>query len=221
MHAVDKLAQPPAALPQNARVKTLIITGGTGGLGTSVVARLERDYRCVLLTREDFESEATLGAALDRAVAEHGAPYGLVHMAGGFAPGAVSDTTTETWQQMLALNATTSFLAVRETLARMNRDAPGRIIAISSEATLTKGKGSAAYTVSKSALNALIEVTAAELAKTSITANALLPTTLDTPASRAAMPNARRVPLERVGETIAFLLSDGAASINGALIPLR
>ena len=198
-------------------MKTLIVTGGTGGLGTTVVERLARDYDCVLLGRDDFATDETLRAA----VAKNGAPYGLVHMAGGYEGGSVSETSPETWQNMLALNVTTAFRAIHATLAAMRRDQPGRIVAISSEATLTKFAGAAAYVVSKTALNTLIELTAAELAGTAITANALLPGTLDTPASRKAMPDAPRVPLDRVADTIAFLLSDAAASINGALIPLR
>ena len=145
----------------------------------------------------------------------------LVHLAGGYAGGAVSETAGEAWRQMLDLNLTSAFFVIREVLARMRRDAPGRIVAISSIASIEKMKGAAAYVVSKSALNALIEVTAAEIAGTGITANALLPGTLDTPPMRQAMPNARRVPLDRVAEAILFLLSDGAANINGALIPLR
>jgi NAD(P)-dependent dehydrogenase (short-subunit alcohol dehydrogenase family) len=122
---------------------------------------------------------------------------------------------------MLGLNLTTAFLTIRETLAHMRRDEPGRIVAISSEASLTKYAGAAAYTISKAALNMLVELTAAELRASRITVNALLPSTLDTEASRKAMPKAKRVPLERVAETIAFLLSDEAQSITGALIPLR
>lgn len=196
-------------------MKTLVVTGGTGGLGTAVVERLSRDYRCVLLTRDELANEKSLRSALERA----GQFYGLVHLVGGFAPGAVSETSFETWTQMMESNATVAFRVIREALRTMQR--PGRIVAISSEASLQKPKGAAAYTVSKSALNTLIEVTAAEIAGSGITANALLPGALDTPASREAMPKAKRVPLDRVAETIVFLLSDAASSVNGALIPLR
>jgi NAD(P)-dependent dehydrogenase (short-subunit alcohol dehydrogenase family) len=198
-------------------MKTLIVTGGTGGLGTVVVERLARHYDCVLLGRDDFATDETLRTA----IAKNGAPYGLLHMAGGYAGGSVSETSPDAWDQMISLNATLAFRAVRATLAAMRRDQPGRIVAISSEATVTKFAGAAAYVVSKTALNTLIELTAAELAGTPITANALLPGTLDTPASRNAMPDAPRVPLERVAETIAFLLSEGAGSVNGALIRLQ
>ena len=200
-------------------MKTLIITGGTGGLGTTVVARLERDYRCVLLRHEqtDLNDAASVRAAL----AQIDEPYGLVHMAGGYAGGKVSETDDETWQKMIGLNLNASFIVVRETLARMRRDQPGRIIAISSEAARTKLASAAAYTISKTGLNTLIELTAAELAGTPITANALVPGSLDTPAMRKFVASSKLVPLDRVAESIAFLLSDAAASINGALIPLQ
>lgn len=193
-------------------MKTLLITGGTGGLGTFVVDRLSRDYRCILLTREDVADPAP---AIDRV----GSFYGVVHLVGGFAAGTVNETKPETWHQMMESNVSAAFIVVREALRKIER--PGRIVAISSIASIQKPKSAAAYVVSKSALNTLIEVTAAEVASSGITANALLPDTLDTPASRESMPNARRVPLDRVAEAIAFLLSDTAANINGALIPLR
>ena len=117
-------------------MKTLIITGGTGGLGTAVVERLARDYQCLLLTREpssgnaiqaDLSDEASVRAAVAEAVARFGAPYGLVHMAGGFAAGSVSQTSTETWQSLLGLNVTSSFFVIREVLNAMERNAAGRI----------------------------------------------------------------------------------------------
>ncbi|HEX6159118.1 MAG TPA: SDR family oxidoreductase [Thermoanaerobaculia bacterium] len=198
-------------------MKTLIVTGGTGGLGTVVVERLRRDYECVLLSRPavDLMSESSVRDA----VARVDAPYGLVHLAGGYEGGSISETSIEAWQGMIALNLTSSFLVIREVLGRMRRDQPGRIIAISSAATRTKS-GSVAYTVAKAGLNTLVELVANEVASTPITVNALVPTTLDTPASRAAMPKAKRVPLDDMAETIAFLLSDAGASINGALLPM-
>lgn len=196
-------------------MKTLLVTGGTGGLGTTVVARLQREYRCVLLGRAELASDETTRAAMAKA-----APcYGLVHLAGGFSAASVADTTTEAWNEMLALNTTLAFQVFREALRVLER--PGRIVAISSIASLTKPKGIAAYVVSKGALNALVEATAAEVAGSGITVNALLPGSLDTPASRKSTPNAKLVPLDRVAESIMFLLSNAAASINGALLPLQ
>src|ERR1700682_589194 len=211
-------------------MKTLLITGGTGGLGSTVVSRLSHDYHCVLLHRgaavngdgfqADLSDEASVRAAVAAAVDRFGAPYGLVQLAGGYAGGKVSETSSETWNNMIGLNLTSAFIVVRECLAYMKRDVSGRIIAISSEATRTK-LSSAAYTISKMGLSLLIELTAKELAESRITANALVPGSLDTPATRKSMPDARLVPLDRVADTIAFLLSDAAASVNGALIPLE
>ena len=96
----------------------------------------------------------------------------------------------------------------------------GRIVAVSSEATLTKPAGMAAYVVSKSALNAYIGVLANELRPRRITANAVAPSALATPPMLKTMPPDLLVPLDRVYATIAFLLSDAAASITGQIIPL-
>lgn len=212
------------------RTKTLIITGGTGGLGPNVVARLSRSYHCVLLARHadapnvlkaDLNDETSVRNAIAEAVQRFGAPYGLVHMAGGYAGGHVTETSLDVWHKQIALNLTGAFVAIRETLAVMNRNEPGRIVAISSEATVAKAAFAAAYTISKTGLNTLIELTAKELADTKITANAIVPGTLDTAASRESMPNAKRVPLDRVASVIEYLLSDDASNISGALIPLR
>lgn len=195
-------------------MKTLLITGGTGGLGSVVVERLKREYRCVLLyhstvpegveaVRADLADEASVRDA----VAQVDAPYGLVHLAGGWAGGKVSETSTETWERMIGLNLTSAFTVIREVLSRMTR--PGRIIAISSEATRKKIAASAAYTIAKTGLNTLIEMTAAEVAESGITANALLPGTLDDDLR------------QRVADTILFLLSDAAAGVNGSLIAIE
>jgi len=207
-------------------MRTVLVTGGTGGLGTTVVARLARDYRCIVLYRgtppkdvegihADLSDEASVRAAFEQA----GEFYALVHLAGGFAPGEVASTPTETWTQMLSLNTTAAFLAIRESLPRLTK--PGRIVAVSSLSSIKRDKGVAAYTVSKAALNALIELTAAEQRGSGITVNAILPDSMATPAMLESMEASKLVPLDRVAETIAFLLSDEAASISGALLPLR
>ena len=198
-------------------MRTIVITGGTGGLGTAVVERLERDYRCVVLGHRDVDliDEASVKRAFDAI----GELYGLVHLVGGFAPGRIGDTSLDTWTSMLSVNATTAFLATREALVRMTR--PGRIVAVSSIATLTPAAGSAAYFVAKSALNALIQIVAAETRDTGITANAVLPDAMATPAMLKEMDPGKLVPLPHVTETIAWLLSEGAAGTTGALLPIR
>ena len=209
-------------------MRTLLITGATGGLGTEVVQQLRDEYDVVALYRSkptDLDVrgvQADLGdsASVRAAIQSIGTPYGLVHLAGGFAMGSLAETSDETWAQMLGLNLTAAFVAIRETLAVMDRNAPGRIIVISSDAARTKPPGMAAYTVSKSALNTLIEILAKELKDTKITANALMPTALDTPAMRKEMPREQLVPLDRVAAALRYLLGDSGANVNGALIPL-
>lgn len=184
-------------------MKTVVITGGTGGLGKVVVPRLERDYRCVLLTHAmaDLRDEMSLDAAFTRI----GDIYALVHLAGGFAAGTVTETSGRTWSDMLALNLTGAFNAMRAALPRLTH--PGRIVAVSSIAAVETSAGMAAYVVSKSALQTLVTLIAKE--NPQISANIVAPATL-TDALR-----------KDVAETIAFLLSDAAAPISGTIIPLR
>ena len=208
-------------------MQPLLITGATGGLGTEVVRQLRDEYDVVALVRSpaelnvrDVQADLADPASVRAAVQSVGTVYGLVHLAGGFAPGSLADTTDDAWRKMLDLNLTGAFVAIRETLAVMDRNAPGRILVISSDAARTKSPGSVAYTVSKSALNTLIELLAKELKGTKITANALMPSALDTPAMRGEMPREQLVPLDRVAATLRFLLGEAGANINGALIPL-
>jgi NAD(P)-dependent dehydrogenase (short-subunit alcohol dehydrogenase family) len=184
-------------------MKTVVITGGTGSLGSVVVSRLERDYRCVVLTHAmaDLQDEVSVRDAFTKI----GEIYALVHLVGGFALGAAAETSSKAWSEMLALNATTAFIASHEALAHMTR--PGRIVAVGSIAAVEKSAGMAAYVVSKSALITLIEIIGKE--NPGVSANVIAPSTL-TPELR-----------ERAAETIAFLLSDAAANITGATIPLR
>jgi NAD(P)-dependent dehydrogenase (short-subunit alcohol dehydrogenase family) len=198
-------------------MRTLVITGGTGGLGNDVAQRLSAEYRCLVFghAQVDLTSEESVRKAFDEA----GEIYGLVHLVGGWAGGTVRETSTDTWSKMLALNTTAAFLAARGALLHMT--SPGRIVVISSVATLTPSAGSAAYHVAKSALNALVEVLAIEERSNAITVNAVLPDAMATPAMLKQTSDASKlVPLGRVSETIAFLLSDAAAGTSGALIPI-
>src|SRR5215212_1507606 len=135
-------------------MRTLLITGATGGLGSELLPHLVEEYGCVALYRSEssFASlresmggtlrgvQADLGdpASVRKAVQSVGTPYGLVHLAGGFAPGSLAETSDDTWANMLALNLTGAFVVIRETLAMMDRAAPGRIVVISSDAARTK-----------------------------------------------------------------------------------
>jgi 3-oxoacyl-[acyl-carrier protein] reductase len=182
-------------------MKRLLVTGGTGGLGSVVVPRLSRDYECIQMRRDETPA---LTAPL----------FGVVALAGAFAPGGSTDAA----QQMIESNLY-SFTRALD-LALPHLEDGGRIVAISSAASLAQPATLAAYTASKSALNAYILTLAHELAPRHITANALLPTALATAPMRAQMPDDQLVPLDRVAEWIAFLLSDNGSGVTGQLIRL-
>ena len=183
-------------------MKRLLVTGGTGGLGSVVVPRLSREYDCILMRRDATPS-------LD------GPLFGVVALAGAFAPGSSTDAV----QQMIESNVYSFTRALDLALPHLADG--GRIVAISSAASLTQPPTLAAYSASKAALNAYILTLAHELAPRRITANALLPTSLATAPMRAHMPADQLVPLDRVAEWIAFLLSDQAAGVTGQLIKLE
>ena len=182
-------------------MKRLLITGGTGGLGSVAVPRLSDEHECILMRHGENPS-------ID------GPLFGVIALAGAFASG----SSTEAAQQMIEANLY-SFTRALDLAAPYLEDG-GRIVAISSAASLTQPATLAAYTASKSALNAYILTLAHDLAPRHITANALLPTALATPAMRGQMPDDKLVPLDRVAEWIAFLLSENGAGVTGQLIKL-
>lgn len=219
----------------------MVITGGTGGLGHAVVRRLIAEYTCVvpyIAAREwaslqgaignerlhgieaDITDEATLQRMAQQIREQHGPLYGVAHLAGGFAGGSVEATTLDDWNKLIALNLTSTFLVIRTLLPLLQANGAGRIVTVSSAAALDRPAGLAAYNVSKIGVQTLTEVLANELRGTRITANTILPASMATPAMLKQMPADQLVPLERVADTIAFLLSDNAASINGASIPI-
>jgi NAD(P)-dependent dehydrogenase (short-subunit alcohol dehydrogenase family) len=203
-------------------MQTLVVIGATGDLGRGVVPRLARDYRLAVVYREADRfarlQEANGGAltGLDSlaGVAQLGPIHGLVHLAGGFALGSAAAD----FARMFAINVQPFAEAVEAVVPHLADR--GRIVAISSAASLTRPAGLAAYSASKAALNATVETLAKDLHPRGITVNALLPTTLDTPANRASMQPDQLVPLDRIAETIAFLLSQAAQNVTGQLLAL-
>ena len=201
-------------------MKTLVLIGATGDLGRGVVPRLARDYRLVIVYREadrfaqlqEANGGALTGLESLAGLTTAGEIHGLVHLAGGFAPGSAAADFT----RMYSINVQPFAEAVEAVLPHLADR--GRIVAISSAASLTKPAGLAAYTASKAALNATVETLAKDLRPRGITVNALLPTTLDTPANRASMKPDQLVPLERIAETIAFLHSEPAQNVTGQLL---
>jgi NAD(P)-dependent dehydrogenase (short-subunit alcohol dehydrogenase family) len=199
---------------------TIVITGATGGLGSAVVPRLMREYRCFALYRDprsfhELTAHAgpDLGGLASRDEVAAIAPvYGLVLLAGGFAAGSSPDDV----HRMMETNFHPAVETIQAALPHLMDG--GRIIAVSSAATESLPAGLAAYSASKAALNAYVETLAKDLAPRRITANLILPTALATPAmSGSGQP---LVPLETVAEKILWLLSEGTA-VTGQRLVMR
>lgn len=221
--------------------KPILITGGTGGLGSAVVERLIREYIVIVTYRAASEwaaLQAQIGderlhgfpadladpVALDGVVGEikqrWGPLYGLVHLAGGFSGGSVLESSPDDWQRMLDRNLNSAFIAIHAVLPQLMERGEGRVIAVGSAAAVKLSAGIAAYNVSKLGVANLVETLAGELTDTRITANVLLPGSMATPAMLESESADKLVPLRYVADTIAWLLGDAAAGVTGARIPI-
>ncbi len=205
----------------------VLVTGAAGALGTAVARRFEREgARVVPAGRDevDITDAAAVAAFVARVLAEHGRIDALVHVAGGFEMGETVDAISRaSWERMMDLNAWSFVALAAPVVAQMKRQGNGRIVAVSAAAA---GAGQAlkgAYIASKSALQRLVETLAAELAGSGIAVNSVAPTTLDTPANRAAMPDADPsawVSLEAAADAIAFLATRAGAAVHGQHLKL-
>lgn len=214
----------------------VLIAGGHGALGQAVVpAFVQSGSRVVVVDRRPSEVRGGIGLGADvtdeadiqRAVQDvqerAGPVYALVNLVGGFATGRVVETDTALWQRMLAVNLTSAFVLSKAVLPHMMERGAGRIIHVAARAAVDPFPGAAAYTVAKAGLVSLIKTLAVETAGTGITVNGLLPTTIDTPANRTAMPDAdtaKWVHPESIARLLLFLVSPEARQLNGALIPI-
>jgi NAD(P)-dependent dehydrogenase (short-subunit alcohol dehydrogenase family) len=220
--------------------KVVIITGASGGLGRSVTQAFLDTGATVVgvsrsvdssITHPRFVAEAAdLGSwdatrtVVDSIAARFGRIDVLAHLTGGFAGGAsVAETEEDVWDRMLTMNLRTAVHATRAVIPHMRKANSGRILAIGSLAALEPAPGIGAYSASKAALVSLVRTIAKENKDSGITANAVLPGTMDTPANRAAMPNAdpaKWIQPERVAALLVWLALDAAASVTGAAIPI-
>jgi NAD(P)-dependent dehydrogenase (short-subunit alcohol dehydrogenase family) len=220
--------------------KIVLITGAKGGLGTDITkAFLDSGATVVGVSRSiqqtDFASlnfgaypaDITQPQPTRELVAKVIAKYGridvLVHVMGGFAAGKIHETDDETWARMSDLNLSSAFYISREVISRMRGAGGGRLIAIGSLAAVEPHAGIGAYVATKTALTALYRTIALENSDKNITANVILPGTMDTPTNRKAMPNAdtsKWVQPADVAKVVVLLAGDSGAQINGALIPI-
>ena len=229
--------------------KTAIVTGGAGGLGAAVVLELLRAGARVavpfrkpgelerLRATAGIDSEAPLwGSLLDvtdesavggfyESVAEdRGGLHVLVNAAGSFEGGnPAHETGWEVWQRQLDANLKTAVVSSRAAVAPMLRSGGGSIVNVSSRPAVQSGKNVAAYAAAKRALLALTDAMAAELVEKDVTVNAVLPSTIDTPANRKAMPDAdfsHWVKPAEIARVILFLAGPDARIVSGAHVPV-
>lgn len=169
---------------------------------------------------DEVAAEALVAGALDR----FGMVDILANTVGGYRAGTpVHETSLETWEFMLALNARSAFLISKAVIPPMLARGSGKIVHVASRAGLSGGARQVAYSASKSAVVRLVETLAAELRHKGINANCVLPGTIDTPQNRAEMPDAdfsKWVAPEAIADVILFLASDAARAVNGAAVPV-
>jgi NAD(P)-dependent dehydrogenase (short-subunit alcohol dehydrogenase family) len=214
----------------------VLITGASGGLGTAVArAFLDSGAKVIGASKSwpepvsfpTVSADISSSEGADAMVAEalgHGPLDALVHLVGGFGGGSpLAETEDKIWDGMMNVNVRAAFCAMRAALKPMTAAKRGRIIAIGSRAALEPLPNFAAYAVSKAALVALVKNVAAEGKNLGITANVVLPSTIDTPLNRKAMPDSdfsRWVKPESIAKLLVYLASDSAADVSGAVIPI-
>jgi NAD(P)-dependent dehydrogenase (short-subunit alcohol dehydrogenase family) len=224
--------------------RSALVTGGTGGLGAAVVTRLlddgwrvvvpwvaerelervERRDRLELVQADLFEQQAVADAVALAAGGE-GAPLrAVVNLVGGFAQGArVAEEPIESFEAQLRLNLRPTYLVTQAALPHLVAAGGGSIVCVGTRAALQPFPGAAGYVTAKAGVIAFAQAVAVEYRDEGVRCNALLPSVIDTPANRAAMPNAdfaKWVAPSQLAATIAFLCSDDGAATSGAVIPV-
>ncbi len=221
--------------------KVVLITGAKGGLGTFVTQRFLAAGAKVVgasrsISKDDFpepnfvplpvdftKAEAVRGA-VETVVGRFAKLDVLVHVLGGFAGGqTVAETDDATWEQMGDLNLRSAFYVLRAAIPQLRKSGKGRIIAIGSLTAVEPHAGLGAYVTFKSALTTLVRTVALENRDAGVTANVVLPGTMDTPANRKSMPCAdfsKWVQPGEVADLVLWLADDRTAHITGTAIPV-
>jgi NAD(P)-dependent dehydrogenase (short-subunit alcohol dehydrogenase family) len=224
--------------------RTALITGGTGGLGVAVVERFLADgWRVVvpwvaerelerlpprdglsLVEADLFEPESVADVA-GQAAADGDAPLGaVVNLVGGFSEaGRVHETPIEEFELQLRLNLRATYLVTQAGLPHLLAAGGGAIVCVGTRAALRPFPGAAGYVTSKAAVLAFVQAVAVEYRDDGVRCNAVLPSVIDTPANRAAQPDAdheRWVAPAQIAAVIRFLCSDESAPVSGAAVPV-
>jgi NAD(P)-dependent dehydrogenase (short-subunit alcohol dehydrogenase family) len=228
--------------------KTVLVTGGTGGLGHAVsLAFLGEGANVAVTYRDQKEFDALKNAAggnasslqgykvdvtdeaavkqlIERILAERQRLDAVVNTVGGYAGGVkLWELEPKVFDQMLALNLRSGFLLSRAVVPAMLKQGRGAIVNIASKAAVDHAAGAAAYAASKAAAVAMIDSLAADLKGTGVRVNSILPSIIDTEVNRKAMPNADFAQWpkpEDIARVVLFLCSDDAKLVHGAAIPV-
>lgn len=219
--------------------RTVVITGGTGALGSAVVARLTGAGAACHVTwveqrelahfrHKDVVQLHQVNCADERAVTRFyeslDSLWSSIHIVGGFAMAPVEKTSADDVHKMFELNAMTCFLCCREAVRRMRADpGGGRVVNVAARPAVVPTGGMLAYSTSKAAVASITQCLAEEVKGERIFVNAIVPSIMDTEANRRAMPDAdfaKWPKVEQVAETIAFLASPANALTSGALVPV-
>lgn len=221
-----------------------IVSGGTGGLGSAVVARLLDDgWRVVVpwvaetelervpkhdrleLVKADlFDPDAVRDVASLGAGDSQAPLHGLVNLVGGFSVGGrIDETPVDEFEKQFRLNLRPTYLMTQAALRPMIDGGGGSIVCVGTRAALQPFKGAAGYIASKAAVIAFSQAVAVEYRDDGVRCNTILPSIIDTPFNRASTPNAdfdRWVKPAEIAGVIAHLLSADSAPVSGAAIPV-
>jgi NAD(P)-dependent dehydrogenase (short-subunit alcohol dehydrogenase family) len=228
--------------------KVALITGGTGALGRAVTTAfveaeavvavtyiVDREVpeckECVgnradalLFIKANVTIEAEVQALVQTLTQRFGRIDILLALVGGYVGDLpVTQLPETTWDQMMNLNLKSAFLCCKQVVPVMQRSGGGRIVTVSSRAAIKVFPGISAYAVAKAGILTFTETLAGEVLKDNITVNAILPSVIDTPANRKAMPGADYsawVKPEEIARVLLFLCSDASREISGAAIPI-
>jgi NAD(P)-dependent dehydrogenase (short-subunit alcohol dehydrogenase family) len=211
-------------------MRTVVITGASGNLGRAVADAFAEDNLVLLdLKRGDLkgnfvETNLLDAQSVEAAVRKLERIDVLCNLAGGFRMGsAVHETSDKDWNFLMDLNARTVLNMARAVVPVMLKGGGGKIVNVAAFAAQKGAAQMGAYIASKSAVIRLTETMAAELREKNINVNCVLPTIIDTPENRRAMPDAdpkRWVAPADLARVIAFLASDAARAIHGAALPV-
>ncbi len=201
----------------------IVVTGGNGALGKGVVEVLQAKGAIVhVADRPDVQLDSEASASAFYATLPP--IWASVHLVGGFAMKPLAETSAADFEAQWRINALTCFLACREAVSSMRKGGGGgRIVNVAARPVIAPVGGMAAYVASKASVAALTQALAVELLPENILVNAVLPSTIDTPANRAAMPGTDHAawpkPAE-IAQAIGFLISPENALTTGTLVPV-